>query len=49
MALDCRTCEQWSSERARTWWEQHLLELTGPLTLQESQVELAARAAVAIN
>jgi len=49
MALDCRTCEQWSTERAKTWWEQHLLELTGPLTVQEPQVELAARAALAIN
>jgi tRNA A-37 threonylcarbamoyl transferase component Bud32 len=40
MARDCRTCEHWSSERARIWWEQHLLELTGPLTLSEPQPQI---------
>ena len=48
LARDCRTCEQWSSERARLWWEQHLLELTGPLTLQETESQVADRA-VAIH
>jgi hypothetical protein len=44
LARDCRSCEDWSSERARLWWEQHLLELTGPLTLQEPPVQVSASA-----
>ena len=33
MACGCRTCETWDAERARSWWETHLPDLTGPLTL----------------
>jgi serine/threonine-protein kinase len=39
MALDCRSCETWTNERAQLWWETHLLELTGPLTLPDTRVE----------
>jgi serine/threonine protein kinase len=46
LARDCRTCEQWNSERARLWWEQHLLELTGPLTLHEPETPVRDRALV---
>jgi serine/threonine-protein kinase len=44
LALHCRTCEQWSSDRARIWWEQHLLELTGPLTLHDAEPQMSDRA-----
>ena len=46
LARDCRTCEQWTSDRARLWWEQHLLELTGPLTLHEPETPVTDRALV---
>jgi eukaryotic-like serine/threonine-protein kinase len=46
LARDCRTCEQWTSDRARLWWEQHLLELTGPLTLHEPETPMTDRALV---
>ena len=39
LTRDCRTCESWTTDRARIWWEQHLLELTGPLTLHEPSSE----------
>jgi serine/threonine-protein kinase len=32
----CRTCDTWDQERARRWWEMHLPEFTGPLTLTET-------------
>ena len=44
MARECRSCESWNGERARRWWEMHLLELTGPLTLSEQRSELVDRA-----
>jgi len=48
MARDCRTCEPWTSDLARNWWEKYLLELTGPLTLVEPQPALVG-SALAIN
>jgi hypothetical protein len=39
MAQDCRGCDNWTSERAQAWWETHLLELTGPLTLPGARVD----------
>jgi serine/threonine-protein kinase len=35
MACDCRTTTAWNQQLARAWWETHLPELTGPLTLDE--------------
>jgi serine/threonine-protein kinase len=35
MAVNCKACDTWSSEKARRWWERHLPELTGPLTVPE--------------
>jgi len=29
----CRAAAGWNNDSARAWWETHLLELTGPLTL----------------
>lgn len=33
MACGCRSCSTWNEERAQRWWEMHLPELTGPLTI----------------
>jgi serine/threonine-protein kinase len=33
MACRCKGCSTWDSHAARAWWELHLPELTGPLTL----------------
>jgi eukaryotic-like serine/threonine-protein kinase len=33
MARSCHACENWDREQAKRWWEMHLPELTGPLTL----------------
>jgi tRNA A-37 threonylcarbamoyl transferase component Bud32 len=35
MACCCTTCETWNFDLAKVWWETHLPELTGPLTLGE--------------
>jgi serine/threonine-protein kinase len=35
IAWGCTSCEGWSQKRAKTWWETHLPEMTGPLTLEE--------------
>jgi tRNA A-37 threonylcarbamoyl transferase component Bud32 len=35
LACKCRTCNSWNQDAARAWWETHLPELTGPLTLSE--------------
>ena len=48
MAVDCRTCETWSQASARTWWQTHLPDLTGPLTLADADVESSARAIAAL-
>ena len=33
MACACSTCNVWTNQAARSWWEQHLPELTGPLMM----------------
>jgi serine/threonine protein kinase len=33
LAQRCRTCETWGQPQARLWWETHLAELCGPLTI----------------
>jgi serine/threonine protein kinase len=48
MAVGCKTCETWNHARAREWWQTHLPDLTGPLTLTESEPESSARVAAAI-
>jgi serine/threonine-protein kinase len=36
MAQQCRAAgEAWGVEEAQTWWERHLPELTGPLTVKD--------------
>jgi hypothetical protein len=41
LTCGCRACDGWSSERARLWWENHLPELTGPLTVNPASPDLA--------
>ena len=36
MVRRCRAADAWDSEAARGWWETHLPELTGPLTLEDA-------------
>ena len=35
MAWQCRTCETWDQDKARSWWEMHLPELCRPLQISE--------------
>jgi serine/threonine-protein kinase len=46
MAYNCRSCEDWSQETARAWWEQHLPEFTGPLEVPEVRAASAQPAVV---
>ena len=44
--LRYRSGEAWANESARTWWEQHLPQLTGPLTIKALPSDVAAQAVV---
>jgi serine/threonine-protein kinase len=46
MATGCKTGDCWNSKLAKTWWEKHLPELTGPLSLGEVRSDTANRDAV---
>ena len=37
MACATRNCDGWAAPDARTWWETHLPELCGPLTISEPE------------
>ena len=44
MACRCKTCESWTQQSARAWWETHLPELSGPQTILEpGDITVAAR------
>ena len=45
MARDYRSSESWDNDAAKRWWEMHLLELTGPLTMSDARPDVAERAA----
>ena len=49
IARNCRTCEGWTQASARSWWERHLPELTGPLTLGDDGPRAPAASAAAIH
>jgi len=49
LACGCRTCDTWSSDVARTWWERHLPELTGPLTYGEPYAAVSRTATAVVN
>ena len=44
---NCETCEPWTNGLARVWWQIHLPDLTGPLTIEDA-VNAAVRNTVAI-
>ena len=48
LACGCQTSLQWSNDKAKTWWEFNLSDLTGPLTINEAPQE-AARNPVTIS
>jgi serine/threonine-protein kinase len=40
--LACRgTCVMWDQAAAKRWWDIHLPELTGPLTISDSAAEIS--------
>jgi len=41
IAARCNACEGWTQGAARTWWERHLPEMTGPLILGEPERDAA--------
>jgi tRNA A-37 threonylcarbamoyl transferase component Bud32 len=47
MAQECHSCESWNQHTARGWWERHLPELTGPLSIHEPEVVMNGRAMAA--
>ncbi len=49
IACGCSTCDTWNSDVARSWWERHLPELTGPLTYGEPGAVVSRTVAVAVN
>jgi serine/threonine-protein kinase len=49
LAYGCKSCDRWTSDIARTWWEQHLPEFTGPLTLDEPRSDRRVGATVGIS
>jgi len=42
----CRVRDSWDGDQAKKWWEQHLLELTGPLALPQRPSDVAGGALV---
>jgi eukaryotic-like serine/threonine-protein kinase len=44
MACAARNCDGWEAPEARSWWEVHLPELSGPLTINEpvTRTDMAA-------
>jgi serine/threonine protein kinase len=46
MACGCKTGDCWSSDQAKTWWDKHLPEFTGPLTLGDFKPEPVTEAVV---
>jgi serine/threonine protein kinase len=46
LACECCSIDMWTNHMAKAWWETHLMELTGPLTLVEPHPEDVTRAVV---
>jgi len=40
LTCGCHSCDGWSYQRAQGWWEAHLPELTGPLTVNPASPDL---------
>ncbi|HKT81291.1 MAG TPA: serine/threonine-protein kinase [Vicinamibacterales bacterium] len=43
MMIGCKTCDDWSRDKARGWWEQHLPDLTRPLAFVGDVADRPAR------
>ncbi len=48
MAQDCISCGKWDQHAARGWWERHLPELTGPLSIHEPEIVMGGHATAAL-
>jgi serine/threonine-protein kinase len=46
LACRCQSCDTWDQELARHWWQTHLPEFTGPLTVEEPMPKAAATVAL---
>jgi hypothetical protein len=40
---DCKTCERWTNGTASAWWDMHLPDLTGPLTVEDTVAPIEHR------
>jgi serine/threonine-protein kinase len=49
MIRQCRSGQTWDHDTARGWWQTHLPELTGALTVADAPSERADRALVAVG
>jgi serine/threonine protein kinase len=49
LAYGCKSCEQWTSDTAKAWWEKHLPEFTGPLTLGDSRPDRRVNTTVGMS
>jgi hypothetical protein len=41
LTCGCHSCDGWTYDHARVWWETNLPELTGPLTVNPTSPDLA--------
>jgi serine/threonine-protein kinase len=48
MAQQCHCSDSWGADAAKRWWEMHLLELAGPLTMSDDSRE-TQRTPIAIH
>jgi serine/threonine-protein kinase len=46
LAYSCKTCESWTGSQARSWWQAHLPDLTGPLVIEDVSDDAPATAVV---
>jgi serine/threonine-protein kinase len=46
MAHGCRSCQDWNQEAAARWWQVHLPQLSGPLTVNNPHVGSSAASLV---
>jgi serine/threonine protein kinase len=46
MACQCKSGDGWDNAMAKSWWETHLTEFTGPLTLTDTLPDALTRAVV---
>jgi serine/threonine-protein kinase len=42
MVCQCRECDNWDQDRATAWWQTHLPDLTGPLTVGDARADASS-------